>query len=283
MKMRDSYTYSILKYVHDIATGEFVNVGVALYCQEKNYFNVILRTTVGRVADLFPDVKADAFKVLMKRLTKRFKELNKVYSTQIDFCDRHDNLEEILRSITPKDDSAIVWSNASFGLTDHPQKTLEKLYARYVSKYDNKKAQHHRTDADVWRCFKKDLADRRILSNFKEKVISGLNDEVKFPFAWKNGVWHCIEPLSFDLSAPESIRDKAYKCLGQISSIADTKEEFKLYLLISKPIEKRLFEAFDRAVHFLEKMPVSTEIFFEDQRLELIKKFTDQISNHATH
>ena len=136
METRDSYTYSMLKYVHDAATGEFVNVGVALYCQKKNYFNVILRTTVGRVAGLFPDVRADAFMVLMEGLSKRFKDLNEAYSSPIGFCGRRDNLEEILKSVTPKDDSAIVWSKASFGLTDHPQKTLEKLYSRYVSKHD---------------------------------------------------------------------------------------------------------------------------------------------------
>ena len=283
MKTRVSYTYSILRYVHDIATGEFVNVGVALYCAKENYFNVSLRTTVGRVSELFPDVKADAFKVLMKGLNKRFKELNEVHSTPIDFGDKGASLEEIIRSITPKDDSALVWSNVSFGLSDDPHKILEKLYFRYVSKYDHKKVQHRRTDNDVWRCFKKDLLDRRILNNFKEKVISGEDDEVEFPFAWKNGVWHCIEPLSFDLSASESIRDKAYKCIGQIASVTDSSEKFKLYLLISKPKEKGLIKAFDRAVSLLEKMSVPTEIFFEEQRFELIDKFATQISNHSAH
>ena len=28
--MKTSYTYSVLRYVHDITTGEFVTVGVAL-------------------------------------------------------------------------------------------------------------------------------------------------------------------------------------------------------------------------------------------------------------
>ena len=107
----------------------------------------------------------------MKGLNKRFKELNKVYSTPINFGDKGENLEEIIRLITPKDDSALVWSDVAFGLSDNPQKTLEKLYGRYVSRYDHKKVQHRRTDNDVWRCFKKDLSDRRILNNFKEKVI----------------------------------------------------------------------------------------------------------------
>jgi len=280
MKPRVEYSYSILKYVHDVATGEFVNVGVALHCRKDNYFNVSFRTTVGRISEFFPDVKTDAFRLLMKGMNKRFKELRDIYSSPMNFGEKCDSLEDIIRSITPKDDSALVWSKISVGLSSEPQQTLEKLYARYVTKYDHKKHQPRRTDEDVWRSFKKDLADRQILNEFKEKVISGNDDEVKFPFAWKNGLWHCIEPLSFDLSAADSIRDKAHKCLGQITSITDTSENFKLYLLISKPKGKGLDRAFHRAVNILEKMPIPTEIFFEDQKSKLIDQFADQISTH---
>jgi len=283
MKTRVSYTYSILRYVHDIPTGEFVNVGVAVHCATENYFNVIFRSTSGRVSEFFPDIKTDAFKALLKSLSTRFKDLSDVYSSPLNFGDKPRNLEEILKSVTPKDDSALVWSDISSGLSDSPQKTLEKLFSRYVAKYDHKKQHHRRTDDDVWRSFKKDLVDRNIHKLFEEKVISGKDDEVKFPAAWKNGVWHCVEPISFDLSAAENIKDKAHKCLGQITSIKDTSEQFKLYLLVSKPNGKGLDQAFSRAVSILEKMPVTTEIFFEDQRIDLIDKFAAQISNHNTH
>lgn len=31
MKTQYPYTYSVLRYVHDVTSGEFVNVGVVLY------------------------------------------------------------------------------------------------------------------------------------------------------------------------------------------------------------------------------------------------------------
>jgi hypothetical protein len=33
-EMKTTYSFTILRYVHDIATGEFVNMGVALYAPE---------------------------------------------------------------------------------------------------------------------------------------------------------------------------------------------------------------------------------------------------------
>lgn len=35
--MKTTFTYTVLGYVHDIATGEFVNMGVALYAPEAKY------------------------------------------------------------------------------------------------------------------------------------------------------------------------------------------------------------------------------------------------------
>lgn len=43
--MKTAYTYTVLRYVHDTTTGEFVNVGVALYAPELRYASALCRTT----------------------------------------------------------------------------------------------------------------------------------------------------------------------------------------------------------------------------------------------
>jgi len=50
MSNKTAYTYTVLRYVHDIATGEFLNVGVALLATERHYVNALCRTTVAGVA-----------------------------------------------------------------------------------------------------------------------------------------------------------------------------------------------------------------------------------------
>jgi hypothetical protein len=39
--MKTAYTYTILRYVHDTATGEFVNVSVALYAPDANFVSAL--------------------------------------------------------------------------------------------------------------------------------------------------------------------------------------------------------------------------------------------------
>ncbi len=50
------YTYSVLRYVHDISRGEFVNVGVVLTSSPIRFAGAILRADSKRVSKVFPGV-----------------------------------------------------------------------------------------------------------------------------------------------------------------------------------------------------------------------------------
>ncbi|MFC0131384.1 hypothetical protein CR105_03140 [Massilia eurypsychrophila] len=280
MKKRNHYSYSILKYVHDTATAEFVNVGVAVYSAKDNFFQVSCRSTVGRLSEMFPDMQASSFRALMRGLSKRFNELSDAVSSPLDLEAQSTNIERLLASVLPKDDSALVWSEPSFGMTHDPRKTLTDLFSRYVTKYDHSSSPHKRTDEDMWKDFKKELENRHISAYFEEKIIEGKDDEITFKSAWKNGYWHCVEPVSFDLSVAETIREKAHRVLGQITSVSDTPERFKVYLLVGKPGRGALTPALEKALGILDKLPVEKEIFMEDERDLLLDRLAAEISTH---
>ena len=73
--MKITYTYSVLRYMHDITTGEFVNVGVALYSSEARYASALCRSTFGRLSKTFPGMDGDAFKSLMRFVQSRIEEI----------------------------------------------------------------------------------------------------------------------------------------------------------------------------------------------------------------
>ena len=70
--MRTAYTYTILRYVHDTATGEFVNVGVALFAPEVPFASAMCRETFGRVTRMFPSANGEAFKAMARHVESRF-------------------------------------------------------------------------------------------------------------------------------------------------------------------------------------------------------------------
>lgn len=279
MKNQCGYSYSVLRYVHDVTSGEFVNVGVALYAPEARYLSAICRTTYGRLNKVFPGLNAEHFKALMRHIQTSFETIGERLSDELPLV-THSSVLEIAQSVLPKDDSSLQWSPTGSGRTDDPAQALEKLFNRMVMRYEEKQASSSRTDDDVWRHFKRDLEERQILQHFQPKTIAVQDDEVEFQHSWKNGKWHCLEPVSFDLAAADSIKDKAHRWLGQLASVQGAADPFKVYLLVGAPQQESLLPAFQSAMSILRKIPGDKEIVLEQDAMSLAAQIAGEVAEH---
>jgi hypothetical protein len=274
------YSYTVLRYVHDTMTGEFVNVGVALYAPEAGYLSAICRTTYRRVSAAFPGLKGEHFRAVMRHVQARFEQIGERQGVDSSASGGR-SLLDIAKGVLPADDSSFQWGPVGVGLATDPSQKLEALFNRMVMRYDEQSATRtRRTDEDVWRNFKRDLEQRRLLRYFEPKTISVQDDEVRFEHAWKNGVWHCVEPVSFDLAAAESIKDKAHKLLGQITSVNGAPDDFRLYVLVARPDDEALMPAYESAMSILQKMPCEKEIVQEDEHAALADRLAREVEAH---
>lgn len=279
MKEKIAYSYTVLRYVHDTTTGEFLNVGVVLCAPQSRYTNAMCRQTYGRLSKAFPGMSGDHFRSLMKYIQARIEELGDRFNGELPLSDSKTALD-FAQSILPKDDSSLQWSPLGSGLTDDPSRTLEQLFGRLVSRYDDKPQREGRNDQDVWRSFKRTLEERQVLHHFQPKKIAVQDDEIEFEYAWENGVWHCLEPVSFDLVESDSIKDKAHRWLGQMMSVQNAEDRFKLYLLVGQPREDSLRPAFDNAMSILRKIPGDREIFLEQDAAKLAEVIASEVASH---
>lgn len=279
--MKTAYTYTVLRYVHDTTTGEFVNVGVALYAPELRYASALCRTTYGRLSKTFPGIDGESFRGLMRHIQSRFEELGDRLQSELPLEGLPKSALDLAHRILAQDDSSLQWSPAGGGLTEDASATLEALFDRLVMHYDERPLVERRSDEDVWRKYKRNLESRHVLKHLQPKKISVQDDEVEFQYAWKNGVWHCLEPLSFDLSSSDSIKRKAHEWLGQIQSVSEASEPFKLYLLLGEPQQEELRSAFNKAVSILGKIPVENEIVRENNAGAFSEEFAREIEAHA--
>lgn len=274
------YSYTVLRYVHDTMTGEFVNVGVALHAPDAGYLSAICRTTYRRVSAAFPGLKGEHFRAVMRHVQGRFEQMGERLPTEAR-ASGSQSLLDIARGVLPADDSSFQWGPVGVGLATDPAQKLEALFNRMVMRYDEQAPSRvRRTDDDVWRNFKRDLEQRRLLRYFEPKTISVQDDEVRFEHAWKNGVWHCVEPISFDMAAAETIKDKAHKLLGQITSVNGTLDNFRLYMLVARPDDDALMPAFESAMSILQKMPCDKEIVQEDEHAALADRLAGEVEAH---
>ena len=271
---RTPYTYVVLRYVHDIAAAEFVNIGVVMMASSGGYVGAKFKTTYGRTKKAFPTLDGEAYRRQVKRLQTAFDHVAErdIATRPVTASQSASPLLDLVHSVLRQDDSSLQWSPIGSGLSSSPEATLSSLFQRFVAKYDDDATSVQRKDDDVWKCFRVELEKRNVLAHLEEKVIAVNDDSVKFAHAWKNGSWHCYEPLSFDLQSDSSIKDKAHRWLGQISSVQDAADKFQVFFLVGKPTDASLGDAYAQAVSILKKTPRSKVIEEGDAA-----NFSDQV------
>src|SRR5689334_7262981 len=102
--MKTPFTYSVLRYVHDTTTGEFVNVGVVVYSREARYASALCRTTYARLSKTFPGMDGDAFKGMMRFLQSRFEELGGTLKSELPLEGLPSSVMELAHAVLPPDD-----------------------------------------------------------------------------------------------------------------------------------------------------------------------------------
>jgi hypothetical protein len=65
MSERTNYTFTVLRYVHDITTCEFVNVGVVLHAPKAKFLRAKMRETYDRISRFFPGAHGEHIKRVM--------------------------------------------------------------------------------------------------------------------------------------------------------------------------------------------------------------------------
>lgn len=278
--MKIPYSFSVLRYIHDIVSGEFINVGVVLYAPKARFLSAICTSRYGRMSKMFSGIDGDHFKQIGRYIQARLDEEGERLVTELPFDKLPVSVLDFASRTLPVDDSSLQFSPEGYGVTENLQATLEQIYSRYVERYYEKAERPSRSDEDVWKVYKRPLEEKRILANLKPHQIIGNNYDYEFKYGWKNERWHMHEPVSFDLQEASSITDKANSWLGRITSLVDGGEPFKLTVLVGTPQDERLKSAFIKAQNILHHMPCDHDFIKEDEAEDFAESLKKEIEAH---
>jgi hypothetical protein len=130
---------------------------------------------------------------------------------------------------------AIGFSPAGVGVSENLDDALRNLFVRFVERYSSNSESTPRDDDEVWRVYRTPLERRHVAGYLTPKRIVAPNYDYEFQHSWKNEAWRVYEPVSFDLLEATSILDKANRWVGRATSLFDSRDKFKMYLLLGEP------------------------------------------------
>ena len=126
--------------------------------------------------------------------------------------------------------------------------------------------------------------DRAGLTDKLQKhVVKTKSDNFEFDKAWKNGIWHCYEPLSLELQTKDNIKDKVYRWAGKIQGIKQAEEKINLTLLTSLNPNYTDLKPFIREYLTSDFQNIDVELVFEEEIPQAIQRITSLINEHDSN
>ena len=202
---RFPYTYTVLRYVHDIATEEFVNVGVVLVSPEGRFADFRLRSTTGRLSCMFSDFDGEHFRRVIRHLEDRLATLAKQV-VGLPFKEHARDALAMATRVIREDDSAFQWSPPGGGVSSDLRHTLDRIYERLVARHDDS-PRESRSGEDIWMTFSKRMGEAVCFTPFPPGNVSATDNEIEFQHAPKNPERHWLEPSPFDLRESQRIQE----------------------------------------------------------------------------
>ena len=194
------YTYSVIRYLHDPATGEMLNIGVILCAPAARVIEARLEYRYERLSDAFVDFDGDHYRRTLHQFTQVLDVLRERLSatTLFDLWDISSNAQSIAKQIWPDMDLSFQIGEVMAGISDDLSDTIESLFHRMVTSQYQRATQERRTDDEVWSVYQKPLVRRHVVSNLRPTVLTTPEVTVKFAHAFRNEKWHVLQPLSMD-------------------------------------------------------------------------------------
>ncbi|HEX4332703.1 MAG TPA: DUF3037 domain-containing protein [Usitatibacter sp.] len=133
MKPETSYSYVTLRYVHDIATREFVNVGVVVFSSEANCVDAKMASNLDRVTAMFPDASEEYLRSMLSHIQAQAHILNSQLGSADGSSRRR--IQDLVATVLPNDDSSLQWGDIGSGVSRDLRRTVSALFERLVAKY----------------------------------------------------------------------------------------------------------------------------------------------------
>jgi Protein of unknown function (DUF3037) len=284
MTKRKSYTYVVVRYTHDPISAEFINVGVVLMDTVAQRPLVRFQRAYSRAKAMFPTLNRDDFIAAISRARQAINASSPKLSSG-DLFATQINAEQLVLKALPLDDHGIQAGSMGNGMTLDLDTALDQLFDRFVLKYDGKQKSTRRDDSDIWRPMQSRFKSEQVADLFSEATVVAKSDVQKFEHTWRNGKLHCIQPLSFDLSSADAVREKARNWLGKLAALDDAESDFKAYLVLGEPSNPSLKPAFKQGLELLQKVPagIDYQIIVESEIDDFTEKFVKTMKEHVLH
>lgn len=254
--------YAVVRFLPYRETGEFVNVGVVLFCREPGFFDVMLETQRHRrVTDFFPELDRELFTVGRQTFDQELRRVKQMLGADDRKLDDEARLGIFQELVRPRE-SIFRFSEVGTVLTDDPARKLADLFDRFVNRQFAKTREYQETV--MVRRLTEVLRAHQLIRHYRTNQKVG-NDEfhVLMPIVSEarndRGVaLRAIKPLDLDRDEPTKIYDHGDAWIKRIERLRQVNQlpEGMLFTIREATTNNKLIKACQQIREELTRLDV---------------------------
>lgn len=277
-----SYTYSVVRYRHDPATGEMLNVGVVLWARSVRYLAARFEQRYERLSNTFVDFDGEHYKRSLRQFETALDRLSSdLDPSLLPPIETPETVAGLIKLIWPDEGLSFVSGPVLAGITDDPARALNEVFDRMVVSQYGSHRPEKRDDDEVWSVYNAPLVREQVTRRLRPCILETELVTLKFQHAFKNKRWHLLEPVSFDYVRAESIQRRATSLLGNVDAISDYSELGTLNILLGRPQNENFQQHYVKAKNILHKLPVKHQLVEEEEADDFAKQLADYMRSHG--
>jgi hypothetical protein len=274
-----NYEYQLLRYRHDLATGEFVNVGLVYFDPKTRFLRVRMTERYGRLSDFFGNVSGVFLLRGLRKLEADFKKVTQQLEKELHFTS-FSSVEQLTVAVLPPDDNTLFFSPSFKGWHLDHDTSFDELYERLIGRYTDEATEERHDDNYAWKkVFKKYFDEFGITTQLQERQIKTATDNIEFERTVQNGVCHCFQSISFDLKKQSDIRDKIYRWAGIMDELGTADIPLKIYLLSLMPNDMALQRVIEQKLN-IQHDKVQVTVVKEQDAPDMIQHIKNALEHH---
>lgn len=275
------YQYTLVKYVHNAASGECVNVGLVLMAPDQMHIQAEFNPRYSRISKFFQGAfDGGHYRSVVRHLDGEFKNLaNSLRGEKSLFGSTREtphDLEAVLREVLPKDSTTFQWGPIYGGVVEDIPSRFRSLYEEFITRHDKQSVRESREEYQIWSDFEKRLSNRALSQAVQPQKIESKNYHYEFKGSFTNGKLNVLEPISFDLIDPSSILEKANTWVGRLSTLGRS-NDFVFNGILASPSFKGRLNEFERAVGMLRAHDKVKHLIVEGKDQDETEALLDEI------
>lgn len=278
--MKNIFQYTILQYIHTPYLGENLNIGILFYFPEIDKFVFKHPENIQRIKNSYNNFEDKLIKKYLKEFTKIAKDLKSVLF-------KNDLIEVANLYFLPKDDSVLQFNKSETATyegnnIDYIVKNYYEIYFEPYIFEQIKLTEIVKNEKYLISTF-----DKILEKNFPEKrklfipsfKFENEKTKLKADYFWQNSTGNIIKAISLDLKDATTINDKAIMYSGKLNYLSEEaiKKNFRIDLIISKPLNPDLFDEFSNSLEILNDSDINKRIILEEE----LNNYTFEAANHV--